>query len=73
MPFRPDATLAVMAKPTGLTPILKDIDAAFSKEQRKPTNEALLKFYGKREPISVLLTRSCPSSATRVCRTRRWT
>ena len=32
------AYLAVMAKPTGLTPILKDIDAAFGKEQRsRPT------------------------------------
>ena len=54
------AYLAVMAKPTGLTPILKDIDAAFSKEQRKPINEALLKFYGKREPISVLLAKIVP-------------
>ena len=52
------AFLAVMAKPTGLTPILKDIDAAFSKGQRKPANEALLKFYGKREPISLLLTKA---------------
>lgn len=52
--------LAVMAKPTGLTPILKDIDAAFAKEQRKPATDALKKFYGKREPISVLLTKVMP-------------
>jgi len=52
--------LAVMAKPTGLTPILKDIDAAFAKEQRKPATEALLKFYAKREPISVLLAKVVP-------------
>lgn len=54
------AFLAVMDKPTGLTPILKEIDAAFAKEQRKPATEALLKFYGKREPISKLLAKMVP-------------
>jgi hypothetical protein len=52
--------LEVMAKPTGLTPILKEVDAAFAKEQRKPATEALKKFYGKREPISVLLAKMVP-------------
>ncbi|MDB5819264.1 MAG: hypothetical protein JWQ11_2904 [Rhizobacter sp.] len=52
--------LASMAKPTGLTPILKEIDAAFDKEHRKTVNELLLKFYGKREPTSLLLSRTVP-------------
>jgi hypothetical protein len=52
--------LAAMAKPTGLTPILKDIDAAFAKEHRKDANAALLKFYGKREPIALLLAKIVP-------------
>jgi hypothetical protein len=54
------AFLAVMAKPTGLTPILKDIDAAFAKNHRKAATEGLLKFYAKREPISVLLAKMMP-------------
>jgi hypothetical protein len=54
------AFLALMAKPTGFTPILKEIDAAFGKEHRKTVNEQLLKFYGKREPISTLLAKIIP-------------
>jgi hypothetical protein len=54
------AFIAMMAKPTGLTPILKDIDAAFAKGHRKPANEALLKFYAKREPLAVLFMKMLP-------------
>ncbi|MBC7479242.1 MAG: hypothetical protein H7317_14280 [Pseudorhodobacter sp.] len=50
------AFLAVMAKPTAR----KDIDAAFAKEQRKAATQALLKFYGKLEPISKLLAKMVP-------------
>ncbi|MEO7381015.1 MAG: hypothetical protein ABIV25_04660, partial [Paracoccaceae bacterium] len=52
--------LAIMAKPTGLTPILKDIDAALAKEQRKPATDALLIFYAKREPFSALIAKVIP-------------
>ena len=52
--------LATMAKPTGLTPILKDIDAAFASNERKPATDALLKFYGKREPVSKLMAKVLP-------------
>jgi hypothetical protein len=54
------AFLAVMAKPTGLTPTLKDVDSAFAKGYRKPANEALLKFYAKREPLALLLAKVMP-------------
>jgi hypothetical protein len=52
--------LALMDKSTGLTPILKEIDAAFAKEHRKAANAALLKFYGKREAIALLLAKMVP-------------
>ena len=52
--------LALMAKPTGLTPILKEIDAAFAKEHRKAASEGIQKFYGKREPIAIMLAKIVP-------------
>jgi hypothetical protein len=52
--------LAAMDKPTGLTPILKEIDTAFANEHRKAANAALLKFYSKREPIALLLAKMVP-------------
>lgn len=52
------AFLAVMAKPLGFTPILKDIDEAFKKGHRKPAMQALLKFYSHREPYSAVFTKA---------------
>lgn len=55
--------LAVMAKPTGFTPILKEVDAAFAKEHRKAATEALNKFYAKREPLAMVLAKMAPKIA----------
>ena len=54
------AFIKLWANPTGLTPALKVVDDAFGKGYRKPANEALLKFYGKREPMAVLLANLIP-------------
>ncbi len=55
--------LAVMAKPTGFTPILKEVDAAFAKAHRKAATEALNKFYAKREPLAMVLAKMAPKIA----------
>ena len=52
------AFLALMDKPFGFTPILKEIDDAFKKGYRKPAMQGLLKFYSHREPYSAIFTKA---------------